>query len=126
MYAHFVTKFAENFPSFDSKRSESELRCWEDYWDSVTTVQRITNCSDMILVYLIKDSAAFGSELGARLRDITHTGGDGYTDISDIGLDGIRGRMLKTLDQKGTTWHTKRGSDMRILEGSSKRGRSGS
>ena len=62
-YAYFVTKFAQHFPIFDARKSETELRAWEDYWDAVRGFQRITNYSDMIRAYLIKDSAAMGTEL---------------------------------------------------------------
>ena len=93
-YAYFVTKFAQHFPSFDARACETQLRRWEEYWDSVTGFQRITNCSDLILAYLIKDSAVQGSELDICLKDITHTGEDGYTDINTIGLKVIKARML--------------------------------
>ena len=55
--AYFVTKVAENFPIFDAYRSETELRVWEDYWEEVEAFKRATNCSEMVLTYLIKDSA---------------------------------------------------------------------
>ena len=67
-YAYFVSKFAAQFPKFDAVKSEQELLCWEDYWDSVKLFQSVTNCSDMILAYLIKDSAATGSALACVLH----------------------------------------------------------
>jgi len=92
-YAYFVTKFAQHFPMFDPRKSELQIRGWEDYWDQVKGFQRITQCSDMVLAYLIKDSAALGSELDTCLKDISHSGGDGFLDIQDVGLDGIQARM---------------------------------
>ena len=99
-YAYFVTKFAENFPRFDAYRSETELRAWEDYWEEVEAFKRITNCSDMVLAYLIKDSAVDGSPLSICLKDVSHVGGDGYTDIHDLKLEGIRTRMYEDFGPK--------------------------
>ena len=52
------------------------------------------------MAYLIKDSAVQGSELDICLKDITHTGEDGYTDINTIGLKGIKARMLADFGPK--------------------------
>ena len=100
IYAHFVTKFAQHFPSFDVKQSEMRLRYWEEYWDSITGFQRMTSCQDVIIAYLIKDSAPPGSELDTCLKDVTHTGEDGYVDIHELGLDGIKARMLEDFGPK--------------------------
>ena len=62
--------------------------------------KRITNCSDMIIAYLIKDSAAQGSELQVCLRDIGHEEKDGMLDIQDVGLEGIRERMKEDVGPK--------------------------
>ena len=58
-----MTKFPQHFPSFDARACETQLRRWKEYCDALTGFQRITNCSDLILAYLIKDSAVQGSEL---------------------------------------------------------------
>ena len=99
-FAYFVTKFAENFPRFDAQRSETELRAWEDYWEEVEAFKRITNCSDMVLAYLIKDSAVDGSPLSICLKDVSHVAGDGYIDIHDLKLEGIKARMLEDFGPK--------------------------
>ena len=44
----------------------------------------------MVLAYLIKDSAPDGSPLSICLKDVSHVGGDGYTDIHDLKLEGIK------------------------------------
>ena len=69
------------------------MHAWEDYWDEAQAFKRITNCDDLILAYLIKDSAPVGSELATSLRDLSHTGGDGYLDIKEVGLEGVKARM---------------------------------
>ena len=45
-YAYVVTKLAQHFPSFDAKACETQLRKWEDYWDSVKAFQRNTTCNN--------------------------------------------------------------------------------
>ena len=96
----FATKCAENFPRFDAYRSETELRAWEDYWEEVEAFKRITNCSDMVLAYLIKDSAVDGSPLSICLKDVSHVAGDGYTDIHELKLEGIKTRMYDDFGPK--------------------------
>ena len=99
-YAWFVTKFAEHFPQFDPKKAEVELGAWESYWESVTAFKRITNCSETTLAYLIKDSAAQGSELAVCLQDVGHEAVDGMVDINDLGLEGIKARMQEDFGPK--------------------------
>ncbi len=95
-----MTKFAEHFPVFDAKRCETELQAWDQYWEAIVSFKRITNCSDMIIAYLIKDSAAQGSELQVCLRDIGHEEKDGMLDIQDVGLEGIKERMKEDFGPK--------------------------
>ena len=99
-YAYFVSKFAQHFPAFDPKRSELQLSAWEDYWEAIEGFKRITRCSDMVVAYLIKDSAPQGSELAVCLRDVNHTGENGYIDIHDLGLEGIKKRMKEDFGPK--------------------------
>ena len=54
----------------------------------------------MILAYLIKDTAANGSQLATTLANVRHKSGDGYIDINDIGLEGIKARMFTDFGPK--------------------------
>ena len=73
---------------------------WEDYWEEVEAFKRITNCSDMVLAYMIKDSAVDGSPLATCLKDVSHVAGDGYVDIHELKLEGIRTRMYDDFGPK--------------------------
>ena len=77
-----------------------QLRAWDDYWQAVKTFQRITTCNDMLVAYLIKDSAPTGSPLGVCLQDVGHENGDGVVDIHDLGLEGIKKRMEEDFGPK--------------------------
>ena len=54
----------------------------------------------MVLAYLIKDSAVDGSPLSICLKDVSHVAGDGYTDIHELKLEGIRTRMYDDFGPK--------------------------
>ena len=99
-YAYFCTRWADNFPKFDPYRCETEIRAWEDYWSNIEQFKRITNCPDYMLAYLIKDTAQRGGDLDTCLADLSHVAGDGYIDINEIGLEGIKTRMKEDFGPK--------------------------
>ena len=92
-YGYILGRYSDQFPKFDPVRSEMDLMVWEEYWESVESFRRITGCSDMIVAYLIRDTAPPHSPLATCLSDIRNVGGNGYEDIHDVGLAGIKKRM---------------------------------
>ena len=89
----FCTKWIEHFPKFDPYRSETEIRYWEDYWSNIEQFKRVTNCQDYMLAYLIKDTAPKNGDLDICLDELSHVAEDGYLDIQEVGLAGIKERM---------------------------------
>ena len=56
----------------------------------------------MIISYLNNDSAGDGTPLTVCLKDVAHAAEDGYTDMSDLTLEGTNGLQL---DEFGPTRH---------------------
>ncbi len=52
---------------------------------------------------MIKDSAVDGSTLSICMKDVSHVAGDGYTDIHELKLEGIKARMLEDFGPKRNT-----------------------
>ena len=52
-----------DFPYLDHHRSENEPKYWSKYWDKVSTWQKNIGCSDLMVAYMIKQTARGGSEL---------------------------------------------------------------
>ena len=66
-YLHFVGRFNKEFPIFQARKVENDIFAWEKYWDSIAHFQKITSCSDLIVSYMIKDTAHHCQELATSL-----------------------------------------------------------
>ena len=55
----------------------------------------MTRAPDLVVAYLIKDTAKPRSDLANALDHICHDPQDGKLDINDVGLAGIRGILEK-------------------------------
>ena len=54
-YQQFSAKFYKEFPTFNARKVENEFDGWDNYLESAH-FQKITQCSDIALAYLIKDT----------------------------------------------------------------------
>ena len=95
-----LNKFSAQFPEFNSRAYETELGAWEDYWEAVSSFQRMTQCPDLIAAYLIRDSAPKQSDLAHCLSHVCNEPGDGKLDIDSLGLTGIKALMSDDFEPK--------------------------
>ena len=79
----------------------------------------------MIVAYLVRDTGPPNPPLSACLANVKNVGGDGYDDIHDVGLAGIKERMMQILDQSHIIWLIRREDFTKILGDVSKSVRSG-